>query len=101
MHFSHPTSRIVVVVICFLCVLIETCTAARSHVYTIPLRKGKETSFAETVGEPAVRTNQVNVSVEEQKNNIRGRPGLGYYIEVDIGTPPQKVSFNFNNLKKT
>ncbi|XP_030832893.1 beta-secretase isoform X1 [Strongylocentrotus purpuratus] len=95
MHFSLPTSRIVVVVpaaaICIVCVLIETCTAARSHVYTIPLRKGKETSFAETVGEP-VRTNQVNVSVEEQKNNIRGRPGLGYYIEVDIGTPPQKLN---------
>lgn len=28
-----------------------------------------------------------------QRHNLRGKPGQGYYIEVAIGTPPQKVYF--------
>ncbi|XP_063439902.1 beta-secretase 1-like [Mytilus trossulus] len=27
-----------------------------------------------------------------QRHNLRGKPGQGYYIEVDIGTPPQKIN---------
>ena len=26
-------------------------------------------------------------------NNLHGKPGLGYYIEMGFGTPPQMVSF--------
>jgi hypothetical protein len=31
------------------------------------------------------------LNLENQRNNLRGKPGQGYYLEVDIGTPPQKV----------
>ena len=31
------------------------------------------------------------LNLENQRNNLRGKPGQGYYLEVSIGTPPQKV----------
>ena len=73
--------------------------AATSQVYTIPLKKTKETSFAAAVSESdsesedkvSTPSPRPKVFVEDQRNNIRGRPGLGYYIEVIIGTPDQIV----------
>ena len=32
------------------------------------------------------------LNLENQRNNLRGKPGQGYYLEVDIGTPPQKIN---------
>ncbi|XP_061183759.1 beta-secretase 1-like [Saccostrea echinata] len=29
---------------------------------------------------------------QSQRNNLRGKPGQGYYLEMDIGTPPQKIN---------
>ena len=30
---------------------------------------------------------------QSQRNNLKGKPGQGYYVEMDIGTPPQRVSY--------
>ena len=30
-------------------------------------------------------------STESQHNNLHGKPGQGYYVEMQLGTPPQKV----------
>ncbi|XP_048756417.2 beta-secretase 1-like [Ostrea edulis] len=29
---------------------------------------------------------------QSQRNNLKGKPGQGYYLEMDIGTPPQKIN---------
>lgn len=33
---------------------------------------------------------------QSQRNNLKGKPGQGYYLEMDIGTPPQKVHLRWN-----
>lgn len=32
------------------------------------------------------------IDVTKQRHNLHGKPGQGYYLEVDIGTPPQKIN---------
>lgn len=32
------------------------------------------------------------ITLTNQRNNLRGKPGQGYYLEVGIGTPPQKIN---------
>lgn len=78
----------------FVCILsnLSPCALCDSHVYTIPLRKGKELAYSALVSDSGKRNSSSNVTVADQKSNIRGRPGLGYYIEVDIGTPPQTIN---------
>ncbi|XP_054760165.2 beta-secretase-like [Lytechinus pictus] len=95
MYLFQPPSRTILSAVVWI-VIEASCIVANSQVYTVPLLKGsgKEINLAETVlgQSPTDRVILLNVSVDDQKNNIRGRPGLGYYIEVDIGTPPQKLN---------
>ena len=30
--------------------------------------------------------------IKGQENNLHGKPGQGYFLAMEIGTPPQKVS---------
>lgn len=67
----------------FIACLLPTLTVA--EIYRIPLgwQSGK---------------NLLNEAVQEssegyssQENNLHGKPGQGYYVEMSMGVPPQKV----------
>lgn len=52
---------------------------------TLPLKVG----YIHNVGHDRYRRSD---QFQSQRNNLKGKPGQGYYVEMEIGTPPQKVS---------
>jgi hypothetical protein len=65
---------------------------------TIPLRKYRDTN--KTKEKRDVSESQSDIS-PKYHDNLSGRPGQGYYLAIQLGTPPQSVSFrnNFKRLK--
>ena len=59
---------------------------------TIPLRKYRDTH--KTIKEKR----DVSDSSPKYHDNLSGRPGQGYYLAIQLGTPPQAVS-SHNNFK--
>ena len=63
---------------------------------TIPLRKSL--NFNKTTEKRDVIDTTDDVS-PTYHDNLSGRPGQGYYLAIQIGTPPQSVSFRFQLRK--
>lgn len=65
---------------------------ASSVLLRVPVRKGP--ARAPAAHGPHVRkprsTGEVNFV--DMVDNLRGKSGQGYYVEMAVGTPPQKVS---------
>ncbi len=53
-----------------------------AEVYKIPLQRAAHAEIELAILEGS----------SSEEGNLRGKPGQGYYLEVSIGTPPQKVS---------
>ena len=72
---------------CFMYVIIVLAIAGIRHtsavLYRIPLKHSKGATN-EAVQEEGV--------IEVTADNLHGKPGEGYYIEMGLGTPPQFVS---------
>jgi hypothetical protein len=62
---------------------------------TMPLRKYRETHKT-TKEKRDVPESDINPKYHD---NLSGRPGQGYYLAIQLGTPPQLVSFRRNNFK--
>ena len=45
-------------------------------------------------GAPRRRRAARSVTFVDMIDNLRGKSGQGYYVEMAVGTPPQKVRFN-------
>lgn len=67
----------------------------KRQVITIPLRKKRESR----VNIQKQRRELTDSSSPEYHDNLSGRPGQGYYLAIDLGTPPQTVS-DFINFQK-
>lgn len=52
-------------------------------------KKWYSTSFALLLGLHITCVGSIDV--RKQRHNLHGKPGQGYYIQVDIGTPSQRV----------
>lgn len=65
--------------------LINTLHVNAGSFPTLPLKVG----YIHNVGHDRYRRSD---QFQSQRNNLKGKPGQGYYVEMEIGTPPQKVS---------
>lgn len=65
---------------------------ASSVLLRVPVRKGP--SRASPAHSPHVRKPRATggVNFVDMVDNLRGKSGQGYYVEMAVGTPPQKVS---------
>lgn len=52
---------------------------------SLPLKFG----YIHNVGHDRYRRSD---QFQSQRNNLKGKPGQGYYVEMEIGTPPQKIN---------
>lgn len=57
----------------------------------VPLRQGPLSQTAGPRGPSRTRRGASAVSFINMIDNLRGKSGQGYYIEMSVGTPPQKV----------
>ena len=74
------------------------CAVVDAHVFHLPLRKltaaqrsPVDVSSGRNSLRADVRVKRQTTSVDDEYN-LYGAPGAGYAVEVDIGTPPQRVS---------
>ncbi|XP_070548494.1 beta-secretase 1-like [Ptychodera flava] len=71
-------------------VVLQLPTVSDGEVLTIPMRK------ARSVVNRSQNLNRVPLSPTTEEpsteNNLRGKPGQGYYIELSMGAPPQSVN---------
>ncbi|XP_072166292.1 beta-secretase-like [Diadema setosum] len=72
------------------CVFETATSTGTHHLYTLPLKRAREIGLEEIFAESEKDVSSINNN--GQRNNIRGRPGLGYYVEVGVGTPPQTLN---------
>lgn len=65
---------------------------ASSVLLRVPVRKGP--ARAPAAPGPHVRKPRASggVNFVDMVDNLRGKSGQGYYVEMAVGTPPQKVS---------
>ena len=76
----------------------DPCLSHDTKIYSLKLRTSPESSNV-VEGDVKLRrrrsvnpTGGENVQWSFAKDNLRGRAGQGYYIEMEIGTPKQRVS---------
>lgn len=68
-----------------ICLMVVFSTLAHGKVYSLKLTKTKEYSFQEVFMEGQVK-------LKQQRDNMRGNPGNGYSIDIEVGTPGQKLN---------
>ena len=70
-----------------------------SRKITIPLRKYRDTNRT-TEKRDVIEADNTDIS-PSYHDNLSGRPGQGYYLAIQIGTPPQSVSscIKLQNIK--
>ena len=80
----------------------DPCLSHDTKIYSLKLRTSPEPSNVVDGDVKLRRRRSVNPSGSENvvgwsfaKDNLRGRAGQGYYIEMEIGTPKQQVSHYF------
>ncbi|KAL5019692.1 hypothetical protein ScPMuIL_002584 [Solemya velum] len=66
------------------------CSVCAADVIKLPLRKTVRNHPYQAASSPGVR-NRRSI-FKQQHRNVFGQPGEGYYIEVNIGTPPQVLN---------
>ena len=75
--------------------LFEEICALEAKTITMPLRKYRDTR--------KILKEKRDVSESDisptYHDNLSGRPGQGYYLSIQLGTPPQSVSLRPNNFK--
>ena len=72
--------------------LLLLCVALKSlagRLYRIPL-SSSPVLILDAVQEKSASTAS-DISIGQQEDDLKGKPGQGYYTEMAIGTPPQKV----------
>lgn len=102
-HFrtSEQSSKHIISVVFILALLLQLFMPCSALTYQFPIKQARRyvtigdvnTSSSEDKNKTHVFRRDVYSSddLSGMKNNLNGLSGDGYYIDIDIGTPPQKV----------
>jgi len=73
------------------------CRYVGAATYAVPLYK-LDTRINKAVQEASLRTRSSSDEgwLPYNRGNLRGQPGEGYYVEMAIGTPQQKVNHSYH-----
>lgn len=69
--------------LCSFSFLMTLSAFADGKVYSLPMRRTKEYAYAEVI---------MGEQIMDQRGNLKGNPGNGYSVDIDIGTPKQRLN---------